>query len=153
VLIGSASVVATAATSMLSAFATRRSVAMSQFKRAHDLHDAGQLDDALAVCDQVIERYGIEDEAGERALIAKFSWLRAAGRVEESEVVWDQVWRCLSDVPGQVQAASAWQHNGASARRCASHEDMRMATGELEIDLPLGLSPNQRYCALTSKIS
>jgi hypothetical protein len=131
-----------------SAFATHRRDATTHFERAHDLYGAGKLDEATTVCNEVIERYGIEEEAGERALIAKFYWLEKAGRIEESEVVWDQVWRCLS-YAGQMWG-DAWRREGPLARRCTL-EDMRVVAGVPEVDLSLGLSPNQRYRALTGE--
>jgi hypothetical protein len=135
-----------------SAFATHRRASLALFERAFDLQDCGKIDEALTVCDETIERYGIEDEAGERSLYAKFFWLREAGRIEESKIVWDRIWRCIADVPGYVWGF-AWHRDGATIRRAVSYEDLRAAAAVPEIDISLGTTPNARYRKLTSKLA
>jgi hypothetical protein len=120
---------------------TRRRVSLGSFGRANDLYALGLLDDALEACDEVIERYGIEDTAGERSLLAKFFWLREANRVEESNVIWDQIWRCIADVPAHVWGV-AWQRVDRPKRPCLSLEHLRATAGVPQIDLALGLTPN-----------
>jgi hypothetical protein len=132
-----------------SAWAAHRRTSLGWFDRAHDLYAYGLLDEALATCDEVIERYLIEDDAGQRALVAKFFWLREANRIEESNVIWDQIWRCIADLPAHVWGV-AWQRVHRPTGPCLSFEELRAEAGVPQIDLALGQTPNERYLNLTS---
>jgi hypothetical protein len=133
-----------------SEWATHRRASLGMFDRAHDLYACGYIDEALAACDEVIEQYGIEDEAGERSLLAKFFWLREANRTEESDVVWSQIWRCIANLPAHVWGF-AWRRVDRPVRPGSSFEELRSWAGVPQIDLALGETPNERYGILTSK--
>jgi hypothetical protein len=134
-----------------SEWAAHRRNSLGLFDRANDLYAYGYIDEALEACDEVIEQCGIEDEAGERSLLAKFFWLREAGRIEESNIIWDQIWRCIADVPAHVWGV-AWQRVDRPRNPCRSFEHLRTTAGVPQIDLALGQTPNERYRNLTSKI-
>jgi hypothetical protein len=135
----------------------------------------GITDEALAACDEVIERYGLDDGYGATAFAEKYLLLRAVHRYAERKEAWREIWTCIDRPPmflwfraGRKQRSKAFEGeripgvedsrftlvSGYLAKQDSrALDDLRVKIGLPLVDKSLGNTPTQRYRKLTSRVA
>ena len=154
----------------------RTLAARALIEQTQKLNELGFTDEALAVCDEVIQRFGISERYGVLALVKKYMWLEEVGRGPECNEVWQQIWTCMDMPPFFLWSRAERRHykqvfgrrpgvdrSGRPADRSVlvscylaplpsrAFDDLRVEIGLPLVDKSLGDTPTQRYRQLTSR--